>query len=53
MHNKEPGGTDIVVALAFLACVAFGTWWFSTIVSEAFAAAIMQHMLQFPPITGR
>jgi hypothetical protein len=38
--KPNPSGTDILFALAFLACVVAGTWWLISIINDRFAAAL-------------
>jgi hypothetical protein len=42
--KPEPSGTDVLFALAFLACVTAGTWWLITIINDRFAAALVAEM---------
>lgn len=43
-QEPDPSGTDVLFALVFLAAVFAGTWWFATIVSDTFTAALWAHM---------
>lgn len=43
--KPEHSGTDILFALAFIACVVAGTWWLITILNDRFAAALAAEFL--------